>query len=413
MSEEKKRKPAGIMDTLTAPFKEAVTELKKPDAEGESFGGKEILTSVGEGARDMATSAGESIKSGFNAFGEAMDEVGTGVAEGMSKFNDTNPNFWLGAAPLLAGIFAGDAEAGYSAGSEALLTRYKDLRESEAKAASAKSSASEKSQKFNYRGDDGNIYAGSYNPVQNEYKDRHGQIRTDLQPKLSYEAKENEKLSTWRSKGKHLKRFVDAHGQQKIWDTTKGTVKQLGKPLEGLSGDRLAFVSKKMTEMEKDRPAYERYRKAASSVRGFTSKDPSRQRMAFKNMAKVLEGGKLSDFDMIYLQDTFSVVDNWSRRLGQQFKAGKMNDKQMAAFSSEVAKSMGQDRQLGIQIQNRRYTQGSAVGLSPQEMKKHLGELIGFYDRVKYKDDTGKGKMISIDKLENVLGAGYEVIGYE
>jgi len=362
----------------------------------------------------------DSLTTDLQTPAEVVEEKEKGFIESgvdsLKNITNDYPNFWVGAAPTLVGALLGVIGEGAEQGGNALMQRYKDERDAnildmKAKRATAsKSSDFSKMQKVNYRGEDGNLYVGSYNPMTGEKFDKDGVLNPDLQPKLSYESKKEiagQSKHKWdKLAGKHKKMFTHPiTGRPTIWDKTTDSFRTPTEALIPLDKDQQKYIMGIQKELRSgiNRKTTEDYRRMGKSISGFASNVPERHRISFKNMAKALEGGKLSDFDMIYLQGTFSIIENARRQFGQQFTMGKMNETQRKNFSDELTRAMEEGKALAKERYERIYRDGRVARLTPDQMKEYIGEPIGLYDHIIYKDaEDGKIYKEPMSNLEEI-----------
>jgi hypothetical protein len=356
----------------------------------------------------------------------------TQAGEAISGITDEYPNFWVGAAPMLMGAIMGDIGEGARAGSQGLMQRYGDERDAKqlayktdmtARAAARKAaSVADKSQKFNYT-ENGVVKSGTFSPVSGEYKDNMGNVRTDLVPKESYEQQREISQASkfkWDAKaGKHKKLFNHPiTGRPTIYDTVSESFRTPTDALIPLDKDQQSYIAGIQKELRSgvNRKSQEEYRRMGKSISGFESNIPERNRIAFKNMAKALEGGKLSDFDMIYLQGTFSVIENARRTFGQQFTMGTMNKDQAKQFSDELTRAMVDGKAAAKERYERLYQDGRVARLTPDQMKEYIGAPLGMYEKIIINDpDKGLIKVnASSANMKKVLeNDKRRIVGYE
>lgn len=342
----------------------------------------------------------------------------------LKEMTNVMPNFWAGAAPLLMGMLVGDMSAGGHGGAAGWMQVYKDQMQDERDRLEALRKPATGKPTFKNIIANGRDYATVHRWDGQKFVDtgeRVGGVSSDMiafQEKL--ERKAANKIKLEKLLGKTKSKFRDpTTGQWMYWDKATDHIKAMQGQTPALAGNQLRLVRDIKKDIQKQKPAIDKYRKMAASVRGFSTMNPQAQRIAFKDMAKALEGGKLSDFDMMYLQGTYSLWKTWTQRLGENFDVGVMDETVRRNFAMELAKAMEEDKKRVQDQYSRYYEDGNMVNLSPEEMKAHVGTPIGLYDYVKYRATSGKNKgrlvrvPISTSNMEKVFKSNAEIIGYE
>jgi hypothetical protein len=230
---------------------------------------------------DFAT---ESVQDAWQGVKDAANDAGDAIAKGAGWVWEQakTPEFWYGAAPLLAGILEGDVAAGAQVGADTL----KQAREDEMELL--------KKQK-------------------KEAEGRTFQLKYVLDPTSG-----NDILVNYEPKGGNVYRLDDLEKKDPITHATKKLgieqtsdlkldakikeAEEMGYATKDLRKGELEAVREVRTNLYKNlRTSEKALSGAMSSLKGFFTGNPAEKRIAVTNLAKIINGGRVSDYDVISL----------------------------------------------------------------------------------------------------------------
>lgn len=406
-NEEQAPKKKGLFDNLT----KAMDTLKQPSpdpiAQDKGFT-HTLLKDMGQGVSDVASDVGEGISDFASSGGTGIGNAVRGVA----NITDEYPNFWAGAAPLLAGVLSGDMEAGADIAGNTLLQVHKEAYDSQKAAAKAsakaKKDAESKSQKFTYL-EDGSIRAGSFDPTSREYRDSQGVVRTDLQPKLSYQEKQNVRDESNRKLGKHFVLKKDDLGRMVKVD------KRPGGGITVLSNTQgLAPVHKKEAEVAATKfnksaePIVSNIRELETGFQDLIAGNQLSNKIAVMRFIKEVET-RLSDADRNYYSQEISDLKKGQERM-RKFGGNVMNPRLIKDAIGLVSRSLGKSKKQYEDIRNTHSSQLGGRDFPKDRIQGVFGDMPSFRESIRMQGPDGTFDVPWSD-VQEALDRGFKVRG--
>lgn len=402
---ENKPKKLSLKDTFTGLVDQ---EMARPQDPNESpieeiggalyRGGKQAVQDFGSGVSQIGNSIWEGTKKAGSAIGDAASNVGRGLAEAgkaTGKFVEENPAFLMGATPVLMGFLTGNYEDGYGVASKTLMDeagrRQKEAdseKEFLRKYRTTLAGKGGKNQlKTVYDKPTGEEKLAVFNPEGYLMDDEGNKLdmeRYSHGPSLStkYAARNKADIEKAITLGTNRVLVEDkATGLKSLVD--KGT----GKTLKMPSKDRFNPVQlgvideaqKRSFSMGKEVESFKRLEESLKNI--VKSDNPVAIKAAITGLAKDMQGGKLSDFDVKYIHDAFGGPDFIKEWANQKF-SGDVTQLQKRVY--EVLK----DRHAaGKKHLKQRYSEihsmGKHRGIDPKTLKEYTGD----FDTPDYTDD--------------------------
>jgi hypothetical protein len=413
-----------ILDALMQPAQDAVGVLedkktyKKP-------GVMELEAINIDGTPTEETpSVMDHLQQGLDAAGEAVsetaDDIGNGIVEGVQAigaWGNANPTLLSGAAPLLMGALMGDIGEGARVGGENIYNRYNEVsKHNTAFRRIADKGASNKP-----------TFKDVYNPATGKTTINRwdGQKWVDTGAEKGSASKDvdyQENLINTRSKakireyktlGKGLKLTEGPDGQKVIWDKVNKRTSELF-PGQNFQPNQKKVISKAQDFVRaKLEPDVASYRKMQDAMSGFKRGETLAMKGALMNVAKEAQGGgKLSDFDVEFLQYSFGRT-RW-KEAATEYATGRMNPRLAREIESRMEANIKRTRKGLVRKFSRVYRMGEVDGVSSSQMRKILGGE-GF-DRAVIKVN-GKEMSVPAGRLDSLIKQerykDLEVIRYE
>lgn len=417
-----------MMDKWLRPAKDAVSTLKSEDPKGgedhPEFTGPQNPATGNEDAPGFTgppePTVMDHVRDGLNSVGERVQEMGQEFSDGANQaiehakeFTNEHPNFWVGAAPMLMGALLGEVGEGARAGSSGLMQRYKDERDADLSFAKARKAASERAPKFK----------DIHDPVTGKTTSHKwdGQKWTDtgsIVPKdISYqEQKLRGREASQVRLGANLRPMKGPQGQPMIWDRMNNTTREIFPESSTTPDQRKIIDTAKTYVRAKIEPAMESFYKMKESVEGLKQGNTIDMKAALMNMVKEAQGGgKLSDFDVEFMQYAFGNQKYIER--AQEWASGKMNPRLAREIQSKLIKAMDRSKKGLIRKYSHAYRMGSHLkGMSPSKMRKWIGAPEGLLNSVRVKSG-GKSGVMSYDDYQDLVNQypdkEMEILGYE
>lgn len=343
------------------------------------------------------------------------------LAVGAKKMDEQTvhaPNWLVGLAPLAMGAIMGDIGAGATVAGNTLTEQALHQRDDEDKAIAygrklATSNAKSMSNITPRKVIEGNKVIFRYSPKDIEGKEA-GYSGSDLTRRAAYldvgnlKAQQKEKML-----GKNLKPMKDSLGRKYLQDMQNPTRKiYLGDKNE-LSMDQRKVIGSTKDNLRKevDNKTLGTYRTLANSLVRLSKRNDEGEgnelagKDALKQYIKRTEGGRLTDFDVEFMQYLFGQ-EKYKQKI-QEFVSGKMNSKLRTDLMDELANDL-KFKKREIQRKYRAaYRNGVHMGISPSDMARYVGSPAGLFDTaiVEFKNAEGdrvKTRM-PMDKYTNSL----------
>jgi len=394
-------------------------------------GGEKAVQDFGSGVKQIGSAIGEGIQSGASAVGRGLDKVGSAIGEGVrsaASWVDKNPDFLIGATPVLMGFLTGDYEDGYGIASKTLLGEadrrqkladeaYKLQLKKEAESKQTK----EKAQSISLvNKETGETIAAQYLPESQSYVDASGNplemnkyaFRLPLDKELNIKNKaairKNMQL------GKHIELKNDPVTKE-LLGYNKMTQSTFKIPTKNeLAADQINYIKDTRKRLEKTDKTLQFYNSAKKGLLMAESGSILERKAALKELATSIEKGKLSDFDVTYLISPFGGMDaalDWAKRVG----AGKV-DRLDKELKQALIRSMNEEKARIRGEYEREYNLGDIARLNKDQMKQYVGEPVGIKDFA-IVELNGKRFPVHTDDLGRVLklkeNKKAKVVGYE
>ena len=305
-----------------------------------------IKRDIVDPALDKVGSVGKQIYHGVKGTMADIDDTIQKGHQAISekRYDDTMMDEMLvGGTPVLMGLLTGDMEIGARVGAEQLFKQQDDRMKASAAEKKAKdAAASGKPIRVN-RKMNGKTIAGLTDRatgIWTPQTDGKGNMieAGSLISDDTYATRKEITRDSDIKMGKHLKPMKDSMGRDRVFDFTKGGFQAANPRDLGTAGR--SWVKDKNKEMTKLYTDYGDYTQLEDGLEGLYSDNSLAQKASLKNFATSLERGRLSDFDMQYLQGTYSWAKN-KKELIQEMKSGRLNPRATRELAEVLAKELG------------------------------------------------------------------------
>jgi hypothetical protein len=345
-------------------------------------------------------------------------------AEVMRQATHHAPNWLVGLAPLTMGAIMGDIGEGASVAGDALIEQYQHNRADEDKELDFQRKLAMVDYKSRNGEGDGTprkVMENGKVIFRHNRKDIEGKeagySTSDLgkfQNRLDIKTVSDVKKE--RLLGKHIKFDKDNFGRNIMIDKQHPNRRIYMQDKDLPSEPQQKWIDSIKTSLRKevDYGQMNTYRQLANSLGRLNSRNEKGEsnelagKDALKQYIKRTEGGRLTDFDVEFMQYMFGS-EKYKQQL-EEFMSGTMNDKLKANLMSELAHDL-KFKKKEIQRKYRQaYSAGAHRGIKPANMRKFIGAPVGLFDNaiVEFKDKNGKLRKskISMQDYTDMLDNG-------
>jgi len=286
------------------------------------------------------------------------------------------PNYLVGLAPLAMGALMGDIGTGAAVGGQMLIDQElrKEKRYDTALKAKRKLASGSKSLKG---------YMKDGVPTWGTPEEVHGKqmasptMEEDIFSRKLKARRESKALED-KLRGSDMEIFDDGQGRKTLRNKQTGAMTPLfGKgSLSDTQIKRINTVRDKLyASTEK---AVTGYRDMSSSLMAMTEENDLAAKDALKQYIKRTEGGKLTDFDVLFQKNLLGAPGLLERT--KEFASGKLNKRLAMELKGELTRALMNTRKDIASKYKKAYTGATANEISPSTMRKHIQLPEGLSD---------------------------------
>ena len=370
---------------------------------------KGIDRSAGEAVERNNAAADRNLESNFDSIAaqaegiekQEDDRVIQEAGDKYQSLTEEYPNFWVGAAPLLAGALLGDIGEGARQGGNALINTWD--RDNKIGAANktallkARTTASTKKDPLKpvYLPEKGrSIYLPESQIAGMEV----GSPTKDLsfqQNRISQKEASDKRM------GRTQETVEDALGHKWKRDKVDGSMRKM---FGGMSKSQLSHVDKVRTDLKKSTSdQVESYGRLTDSLKGLRAGNTLAAKTALKEYAKHVEGGqRLSDFDVEFLQFAFGTKEKGLEAI-EEFRSGNMNPRLYNELAEQIAIGLERSKKSITRKYDNAYKGSEFLDISSQDMQEILGAPSGLFNRAII-NINGNDVPVNMEDLGEILG---------
>lgn len=377
--------------------------------------------------KDVVKKAADQSESDFVSEPTIGDRISSGLSK-VGKFVDENPAFLMGATPVLMGFLSGEPQVGYEVGAKALFDeasrrekRLEELRKAEAKRLE-KASTDKAQMKTLYNKETGEEVAVNYDPVTRTLTDFNGnpidmaKYSAKMPLKEQLDIKRQSSIDEYVAKGQHLSPYQDPVTKEKGFINKLTLAKQMVPTKREFNAFQINHIENERKKLKDTDKVIDGFRDVSEALRSLRSNGVIGKKAALVKYAKYVQGQgqRLSDFDVQFLTTAFGGLEaafDWIKKTA----SGNV-DRLDRELAKGLSNSLATQRKRVKELYDRSYSSGDLYNISPDQMKKYIGNPVGLYDRAIIEFE-GIQYPVNIEDLESIMQKKEfkkaKVIGYE